>query len=87
MSKFPKRFCNTLQNVEGKMTKNRVEVAELPECDYCKLSSTIKHLAHYDAKTKSGKWAYLCPIHFQLYGIGLGLGIGQELVLPGNPES
>ena len=64
------------------MTKNRVEVAKLPECDYCKLSSSIKHLARYDAKTKSGKWAYLCLMHFQIYGIGLGPGKGQELVSP-----
>ncbi len=68
------------------MTKNRVEVSELPPCDYCKDSSAIGAKAHYDARTKSGKWAYMCRIHFQEYGIGLGLGIGQELVLPGTPS-
>lgn len=54
-----------------------VAVAELPPCAYC--SSP----ARYDAKTYFGTWAYLCLGHFLLYGVGLGLGRGQHLVIHG----
>lgn len=35
--------------------------------------------AHYDAKTLWGPWAFLCVNCFKRYGIGLGVGKGQEL--------
>lgn len=54
-----------------------VKVASLPKCDACGNST----LAHYDCKTVFGPWANLCDAHFSEYGIGLGLGYGQELVL------
>jgi hypothetical protein len=57
-------------------------VAELPLCDYCKQNG-IKRPARYDAKVKIATyWANMCPGHYKLYGIGLGLGKGQKLVTP-----
>lgn len=52
-----------------------VFVDDIPECDIC------GHPAEYDAKTKQGPWGYLCATDFAIYGIGLGLGVGQKLVL------
>ncbi len=59
-------------------THDTVEVSELPRCDFCK-----SYKALYDGKTKLGPWAYMCEECFQLIGIGLGLGIGQKLVIRG----
>ncbi len=64
----------------------KVEVLELPKCDFCKRNLVYQE-AHYDGKTKMGSWAYMCGKHFRQYGIGLGLGRGQELVLQGIPPS
>lgn len=55
-----------------------VKVDELPQCDYCHITKTP---ARYDAKSKSGPWAYMCGTHYNEYGIGLGTGKGQRLVL------
>ena len=57
-----------------------VVVSRLPKCDFC--SAT----AQYDGKTRMGPWANMCPMHFRTYGIGLGLGRGQKLVLKRNPR-
>lgn len=54
---------------------NLVEVSELPQCDFCDSS------AQYDGATSDGAWAYMCASHFRLFGIGLGLGKGQKLVI------
>lgn len=59
---------------------NEVRVAELPDCDYC-LTYRRKVPALYDGKTKSGPWAYMCKRHFGAYGVGLGTGKGQRLVV------
>jgi hypothetical protein len=53
----------------------KVTVSELPQCDFC--AGTAK----YDGKTIHGPWANMCQQHFSRYGIGLGTGKGQELVL------
>jgi hypothetical protein len=38
--------------------------------------------AHFDGATVlNGKWANMCSTHFGLYGVGLGIGRGQRLVL------
>jgi hypothetical protein len=50
-------------------------VAKLPKCALCDA------LASFDAKTRSGPWAYLCDEHFEQHGYGLGHGLGQRLVL------
>jgi len=57
-----------------------VVVSKLPKCDFC--SAT----AQYDGKTRMGPWANMCPMHFRTYGVGLGLGRGQKLILKKNPE-
>ena len=56
-----------------------VEVASLPACDLCPVDSAA--LAAYDARTVMGPWANLCEGHFTHYGVGLGTGMGQRLVL------
>ncbi len=56
----------------------QVKVRSLPNCDIC------GDQAKYDGKTCLGPWAYMCPSCFLLDGIGLGLGIGQELILEGD---
>ena len=50
-------------------------VAKLPKCDFCAAD------ANYDGKTIVGPWANMCSDHFAEYGIGLGLGRGQQLVV------
>lgn len=52
----------------------KVKINHLPKCYFC------SKVAQYDAKTKMGPWAYMCPFHYNLFGIGTGLGKGQELV-------
>lgn len=52
-----------------------VKVLEYPACDFC------GDLALYDGKTILGPWAYMCPDCFKEYGIGIGLGMGQRLVV------
>jgi hypothetical protein len=58
-------------------------VSEYPRCDFCKNSElhNANVEAHYDAKTVMGPWANMCDKHFKFYGIGLGLGKGQKLIL------
>ena len=36
--------------------------------------------ATFDAKTTSGPWAYMCDECFRKYGIGLGVGLGQQII-------
>jgi hypothetical protein len=62
-----------------------VEVVVFPNCDIC-FDAGLSRSAKYDAKTKTGPWAYLCETHYQEYGIGLGTGLGQKLVLKKIPE-
>ena len=55
-----------------------VVIAESRKCNFCNKE------AKYDGKTiLGGIWAYMCPHHFLSYGIGLGLGKGQELIKGG----
>ena len=58
-----------------KAPHTEVKVPKLPKCDFCSSQ------AHYDGKTRMGPWAWMCPAHFRAYGIGLGLGRGQKLIL------
>lgn len=54
----------------------QVEMAVIPKCDICRTQN-----AKYDAMTSRGPWAYMCSSCFSDYGVGLGLGKGQELIL------
>lgn len=49
------------------------QVKELPKCDFCNKKAIV------DGKTIMGPWANMCKEHFDLYGVGLGLGKGQKL--------
>lgn len=61
-------------------------VSRLPDCDICKYvgrpTNKIEKAA-YDGKTKDGPWANMCEHHFNQYGVGLGTGKGQRLILEG----
>lgn len=48
-------------------------------CEYCKnpIPQNIG-VSFYDAKTKLGHWCILCGACFEIYGIGLGRGLGQR---------
>lgn len=56
-------------------------VIELPNCYFCELEGKTEP-AEYDARTGIGQWAFMCQLHFDQYGVGLGTGKGQKLVLP-----
>jgi len=43
-----------------------VELAVLPQCQICEGRPAV-----YDAKTKSGPWAYLCKECYKSYGAGI----------------
>jgi hypothetical protein len=52
-----------------------VEVTELPQCSICGEDAT------YDGKTVMGPWGYMCQDDFEFFGVGVGTGLGQRLVL------
>lgn len=62
------------------MADTEVKVGKLPYCNYCQQRGA-KVLAKYDGATRSGPWAFMCQDHFDVHGRGLGMGIGQRLVL------
>lgn len=52
-----------------------VIVHALPKCDFCPAE------ANYDGRVKGvSAWASMCHVHFEVHGVGLGLGVGQELI-------
>lgn len=67
------------------MMGTEVVVSHLPKCDMCAdEGKTI--LAAYDAKTKAGPWANMCQRHFDIFGLGLGTGYGQRLIIKEGQE-
>ena len=58
-----------------------VVVDSLPKCDFCESE------ARYDGKTKLGPWGNMCEECFPVYGVGLGTGKGQRLVLRTEQET
>lgn len=38
------------------------------DCDICKHSLLKSTPAKYDAPTTSGPWAYMCEVHYIMYG-------------------
>jgi hypothetical protein len=54
-------------------------------CDLCS-EAGLTTQAEYDAKTTMGPWANLCQEHFDDYGVGLGLGRGQKLIVGTKPK-
>lgn len=59
-----------------------VKVARLPNCDFCTSRGETRS-ARYDGKTKLGPWANMCNKDFNEYGVGLGTGRGQKLIVEG----
>lgn len=55
-----------------------VSVPSLPGCSFCTKGGNP---AAYDGATTLGPWAYMCEDHFEIYGRGLGTGVGQRLVV------
>lgn len=59
-----------------------VTVDRLPPCDFCKQDPLVPYqAAKYDGRTKMGPWAMMCEEHFKVFGVGLGLGKGQKLLI------
>jgi hypothetical protein len=57
-------------------------VASLPNCDIHKYELNVTDVpANYDGKTTHGPWANMCEDCFERYGIGLGTGLGQKLIV------
>ena len=56
-----------------------VVIPEIRFCDMCKESPPAP--AYADGKTTLGPWADMCKDCYAIYGVGLGLGRGQELLL------
>jgi hypothetical protein len=52
----------------------------LPNCDTHPLDQPPE-LAAYDGKTRMGPWGYMCEECFEKFGVGLGVGRGQRLIL------
>lgn len=54
-------------------------LTERPYCDVCALMGK-RIPASVDGRTRWGSsWAYMCEPHFEIHGVGLGLGRGQRL--------
>jgi len=51
------------------------KVKNFPRCDFCPSD------ARYDGRTTAGPWANMCNLHFQEFGVGLGLGKVQRLAI------
>jgi hypothetical protein len=58
------------------MPPKQTYVSELPACN-----AHPEREAHYDFATKMGPWMYGCDACFVTYGKGLGVGLGQRLVV------
>ena len=53
---------------------------EAESCDICgeSLDGLSDKQWFVDGKTKHGPWAVMCPMCFETYGVGLGIGKGQK---------
>jgi hypothetical protein len=65
----------------GLIMSDSVEVATLPDCDLCRSMRNVYTVASYDGRTVYGPWANMCDDCFICYGVGLGTGKGQALIL------
>lgn len=59
------------------MSLTTVKMQTRPTCDICGKP------AEYDGRTIQGPWAYMCESCFNTHGVGLGTGIGQKIIVPG----
>jgi hypothetical protein len=59
---------------------------ELPKCDTC--HPAIGNTARYDAKTRMGQWAHLCPACWHRFSHRkLGSGFGHKLITRAEAKS
>jgi hypothetical protein len=56
------------------------KVNKFPQCDFCEKEG-IRQEAKYDGRTFLGPWGYMCERHFKRFGVGLGTGRGQKLII------
>jgi hypothetical protein len=56
-----------------------IRVPEIPACEYrgCEQPAVVYGRLFYGL----GLWIYMCIAHFEKYGVGLGRGYGEALVL------
>lgn len=50
-------------------------------CDFCTMRGQVGVVATVDGKTIHGPWANMCESDFEEFGVGLGLGRGQRLIV------
>ena len=55
------------------MKHTKTKLGSPVQCNFC------DRTAEYDGRTIYGPWAYMCKAHYQMYGVGLGLGKGQRI--------
>lgn len=60
---------------------------QLPRCQIAAVHGGERPEAAVDGKTVDGPWAYMCDGCHRRFGVGLGTGRGQRLVLPRGEES
>jgi len=63
------------------LTAQDVTVEQFPPCDYHLEQSNEYVLAHFAGFTIFETHAFMCANCFNLYGMGLGPGKGQRLVI------
>lgn len=75
--------------VEDYPAHEAVAVSVLPPCDICRYVENRIHpeRALFDGATHIGSWANMCHPHMCTHGVGLGLGRGQRLLIPGLDEA
>lgn len=61
---------------------DKTYVEKLPKCDF-----HPEHDALYDGKTADGPWANMCEFAFFRWGVGLGTGRGQRLIVGKKPKA
>src|SRR5262252_2358412 len=77
------RFTYGARSRGGKMSGQQIDVNYFPDCDICRRAGRVRAASFY-AKTRQGRWGYVCSRHFVGEGCVLGPGKGQKLVLSCN---
>jgi len=76
--------------MEDTLNKNEYTIVDtIPNCNFMHIAGTT--LARYDGalhtpNQATGRWSYMCEAHFTQFGVGLGTGIGQKLILRDSEE-
>lgn len=52
----------------------------------CQLCGGKMGKVAYDARTRQGRWGWLCHACFGIYSVGLGIGKGQKYRLSDGPK-